>query len=152
MAQIGDNTTTGRKVPTAVSGGDTWKQVAAGDSYTCGIKSDDTLWCWGYNWKGQIGDNTTASRKVPTSVSGGTWKQVTTGDSHTCGIKPDDTLWCWGYNGYGQIGDNTSGTDRLVPVSTVCGSPVGTAGAFLYNGDLAILQYCNGVSWVGVGK
>lgn len=117
--QLGDNTSgTNRLVPVAINGGGTWKLVSAGSDFACGIKNDDTLWCWGSNGFGQIGDNTSGTnRLIPTAVNGGgTWKLVSAG-SHTCGIKSDDTVWCWGYNGQGQIGDNTSGNNRLVPTA-----------------------------------
>ena len=71
-----------------------WKQVSVGSSHTCGIKSDDSLWCWGDNSGGQLGDNSTTERLVPTAVNGGgTWKQVSVQASTSCGIKSDDSLW-----------------------------------------------------------
>ena len=31
-------------------------KVAAGGAHTCAIKTDGSLWCWGYNKYGQLGD------------------------------------------------------------------------------------------------
>jgi alpha-tubulin suppressor-like RCC1 family protein len=118
--QLGDNTSgTNRLIPTAVNGGGTWKQVSAGGVHTCGIKSDDTLLCWGSNNLGQIGDNTSGTnRLIPTAINGGgTWKQVSSRGYHSCGIKSDNTLWCWGYNDRGRIGDGTCCTNLLVPTA-----------------------------------
>ena len=42
--------------------------VAAGESHSCAVKSDGTVWCWGRNDKGQLGDNSTASSLVPVQV------------------------------------------------------------------------------------
>ena len=207
--QLGDNTTTQRLVPTAISGGGAWKQVAAGvnSSHSCGIKSDDTLWCWGSNNQGQLGDNSTTQRLIPTAINGGgSWKQVAAGNSHTCAIKSDDSLHCWGFNNNGRLGDNST-TQRLIPtaisgggvwsstamgsqashscaisnnksvlycwgnnsngqitatefsspyrltgVSPLCSAPVGKAGTLGYNSDFNVMQYCDGVGWVRIGK
>ena len=44
-----------------------WKQVSAGGGHSCGIQSDDSLWCWGANNLGQLGDNSTTGRSVPST-------------------------------------------------------------------------------------
>jgi len=119
--QLGDNTTTHRSSPVqTVSGGTNWKLIACGLEVTAAIKTDGTLWTWGYNLVGALGDNTTTNRSSPVqTISGGTnWKQVACGFYHTAAIKTDGTLWSWGYNSYGQLGDNTT-TSRSSPVQTV---------------------------------
>jgi alpha-tubulin suppressor-like RCC1 family protein len=117
--QLGDGTTAERHLPTEVSGSSTWEEITASqDGYhSCGIKTDGTAWCWGYNLGGQLGDSTTTDRLTPVTVSGGaTWKQITTGSGHSCGIKADDTPWCWGSNYPGQLGDSTQ-TSSPTPVA-----------------------------------
>jgi len=42
-------------MPTEVYGNTTWKQVSLGWMHTCGIKTNDTLWCWGKGSNGQLG-------------------------------------------------------------------------------------------------
>jgi hypothetical protein len=123
FGQLGDNTTTSRSTPvTTFAGGTNWKQVAGGNNHTAAIKTDGTLWTWGYNGNGQLGTNDTTNRPTPvTTFAGGTnWKQVDGGNSHTAAIKTDGTLWTWGYNFYGQLGDNTT-TTRNIPVTTFAG-------------------------------
>ena len=110
---VGDNTQgTNRLVPTAVNGGGAWKRISAGYEHSCGIKSDDTAWCWGYRANGAIGDGTYgAAVLVPTAVSGGyRWKEISVGNNHSCGIRTDGVAMCWGTNDYGQLGDNTTNT------------------------------------------
>jgi len=34
------------------------------------LKSDGTVWAWGYNQKGELGDGTTTERDTPVQVSG----------------------------------------------------------------------------------
>jgi alpha-tubulin suppressor-like RCC1 family protein len=118
--QLGDNTTGQRNAPVQVFGSATnWKQVTCGFSNyaTAAIKTDGTLWTWGYNAQGQVGDNTTTQRLTPvTTFAGGTnWKQVSGGQSYTLAVKTDGTLWGWGTNGFGQLGINDT-TQRNTPV------------------------------------
>ncbi|MEK7692434.1 MAG: hypothetical protein AAB425_15570, partial [Bdellovibrionota bacterium] len=52
---IGDNTTTPKAVPTQVSGLTSgFVQVAFGKHHVCALKSDSTIYCWGYNQFGQL--------------------------------------------------------------------------------------------------
>jgi len=121
--QLGDNTTTTRSTPvTTFAGGTNWKQVACGYSNNAAIKTDGTLWTWGFNSSGQLGNNTTTNRSTPvTTFAGGTnWKQVAGGGYHTAAIKTDGTLWTWGSGGLGRLGNNTT-TTRSIPVTTFAG-------------------------------
>ena len=121
--QLGDNTIASKSSPVqTVSGGTNWKFVSAAADYTMAIKTDGTLWTWGYNGNGQLGDNTFTNRSSPvqTVAGGSTWKSVNGFQHHTAGIKTDGTLWLWGLNGYGQLGDNSI-TVRTSPVQTVSG-------------------------------
>jgi alpha-tubulin suppressor-like RCC1 family protein len=121
--QLGNNTTTQRNTPvTTFAGGNNWKQVAGGSAYTAAIKTDGTLWLWGFGDVGQLGNNLFANRSTPiTTFAGGTnWKQVATGSAHIAAIKTDGTLWVWGRNSYGQLGDNTI-INRSTPVTTFAG-------------------------------
>jgi len=119
---LGDNTILDKSNPAqTITGGINWKQVAGGYNHTAAIKTDGTLWCWGYNVTyGQLGDNTIVHRSSPvqTVAFGKNWKQVSCGDRYTASIKTDGTLWCWGYNIYGQLGDNTV-VNKSSPVQTV---------------------------------
>lgn len=123
---LGDNTTIDRFSPVqTVSGGYDWKQVSAGFSSTAAIKTDGTLWVWGYNYlyAGNLGDNTVINRSSPvqTVSRGNDWKQVSNGRFNCAAIKTDGTLWTWGQNSYdhvGVLGDNT-GITRSSPVQTI---------------------------------
>jgi len=65
--------------------------VSAGGHYTCALRSDGNLVCWGYNGQGQI--NVTA---LPAGLK---YTQVSAGYTYTCGLHSDGTIACWGYNG-----------------------------------------------------
>jgi len=108
--QIGDNTTDSKSIPAQESTEATnWESIAAGRYHTVAIKSDGTLWAWGYNYYGQLGDGTTSNRRVPTQerTEATDWKHTVAFYYHTIAIKNDNTLWAWGYNHYGQLGDGT---------------------------------------------
>lgn len=70
--QVGDGTTTGRMVPTAVFQSSTGLtgtntvSIGAGANRGCAVISDGRTFCWGYNSSGQIGDGTTTNRSKPT--------------------------------------------------------------------------------------
>jgi len=83
--------------------------VSAGNSFTVALKSDGTVWSWGYNYFGQLGDGTTTTAKrTPVRVTGLTDViSVSAGHTHTAVLKADGTVWTWGYNWYGQLGDGT---------------------------------------------
>jgi len=119
---LGDNTTTKRSSPVqTIAFGTNWKQVACGRLHTAAIKTDGTLWCWGFNYSGGLGDNTSTSRSSPvqTIAFGTNWKQVACGSYNTTvATKTDGTLWTWGSNGAGQLGNNTI-VPRSSPVQTI---------------------------------
>jgi alpha-tubulin suppressor-like RCC1 family protein len=121
--QLGINDNTARSTPvTTFLGGTNWKSVACGYYHTTAIKTDGTLWVWGFNTNAQLGINNTTNRSTPvTTFLGGTnWKQVAGGGNFTAAIKTDGTLWTWGQNSYGQLGINDT-TTRNTPVTTFLG-------------------------------
>jgi alpha-tubulin suppressor-like RCC1 family protein len=95
--------------------GTTWQSVSAGQSHTCAIMLDGTLWCWGSNTSGQLGDNTLDSKSTPVAVgtSGQTWAMVAAGVTHTCALAMGGSLWCWGDNTAGQLGIGSNGAREI---------------------------------------
>ena len=75
--QLGDGTTSlvGTSVPVTVGGSLTWRSLAAGELFTCGVvgavsgggttTGAGTVYCWGDNEYGQIGQRTAGSNGVP---------------------------------------------------------------------------------------
>jgi len=124
VGRLGNAVTTGNiSTPVTTSaGGTNWKQLSAGGGHTAAIKTDGTLWTWGYAFQGQLGnaDNNNRSTPVTTFAGGTNWKQVSAGGGHTAAIKTDGTLWTWGRGTYGKLGNNAT-TDKLTPVTTFVG-------------------------------
>src|SRR5207253_1704847 len=67
-----------------------FRSVSAGASYTCAVKVDDTLACWGRNIYGQA------------TPPAGNFKSVSAGPERACAVRANDTLACWGLDGYGR--------------------------------------------------
>jgi alpha-tubulin suppressor-like RCC1 family protein len=94
-----------------------WQDVSTSNYHTCGVKTDGSLWCWGYNAYGSLGDGTEINRSAPVRVGADAdWESVSAGGLHTCGLRTDGSLWCWGSNLFGQAGDGSSVEEHLTPV------------------------------------
>jgi alpha-tubulin suppressor-like RCC1 family protein len=109
--QLGDGTLTDRSIPVAVAGGIQFRDVRASPrgKHTCGVTSDDVLYCWGANSAGQLGDGTLADRLTPTAVAGDLrFRQLSVGVLYACGVATDDRAYCWGWNADGELGDGTT--------------------------------------------
>jgi alpha-tubulin suppressor-like RCC1 family protein len=61
----GQHMATGRIGP-----GVSWAHVAVGLYHTCGIRTDGTLWCWGFNDYGQLGLGNYTYQDRPRQVTG----------------------------------------------------------------------------------
>jgi alpha-tubulin suppressor-like RCC1 family protein len=113
-----------RLKPVRVGKSTLWRQVAAGSGFTCAVRTDHTLWCWGTNTAGELGLNDYDPRPKPVQVGNETdWGSVTAGTNWTCAVKTDHTLWCWGSNGgWGLLGIGAWGgtypTAQQVPGTT----------------------------------
>jgi len=112
--QLGLNDTVQRSSPTQVGTDSNWNDVTvnkeAGDTYMgFGIKTDSTLWSWGWNYYGQLGQN----QSTPTQISSpvqipGEWSQISAGMDHVIAVKTNGTLWTWGNGDFGKGGQNNT--------------------------------------------
>jgi alpha-tubulin suppressor-like RCC1 family protein len=101
-------------------GGSNWKIITCGVYYGSAIKTDGTLWMWGYG-NGSLGFGDATVRSTPVQLGVETnWKQVSRGDYNAAAVKTDGTLWTWGNNDNGTCGDGTT-TYRSSPVQTIAG-------------------------------
>ena len=92
----------------------TWKSVTAGDATTWGIRSDGSLWSWGWNEKGQGGNGVSERTATPTLADGNrVWKKVVGGKAYGFFLAEDGSLWAAGTAERGVQGTN-DGVDHKV--------------------------------------
>tara|TARA_B100002019_G_scaffold100448_1_gene86541 strand:+ start:1694 stop:3319 length:1626 start_codon:yes stop_codon:yes gene_type:complete len=113
-----------RSSPTQIPGTqwDTGEFALGGDRYVLrALKTDGTLWSWGFNGNGQLGQNNVVHYSSPTQIPGTSWKAVNVSASHNQSYvgglctKTDGTLWTWGSNSAGRLGLNDT-INRSSPI------------------------------------
>jgi alpha-tubulin suppressor-like RCC1 family protein len=123
---LGDGTQNDSSIPVQVSGLTSGVVAIAaykngiGNSASCALLSNGSVWCWGENSRGQLGDGTTTDRLTPVLVSGlsSGVTAISAGSNHACALLQSGGVRCWGDNDDGQLGDGTF-TDRPTPVDVV---------------------------------
>lgn len=104
-------------VPTQVGTADNWSKVFADQYRSFGIKTDGTLWSWGFSYySGSLGlGGSNSSASVPTQI--GTANNWTDLDSEgefssvVLAINSSGELWGWGDNNNGNCGRLGIGND-----------------------------------------
>ena len=61
--------------------------VTVGSNFSCGLRTDRTIDCWGSDWWRQV-----------TDVPSGEFVAIDAGGWHACGLRRDGRVVCWGYN------------------------------------------------------
>jgi alpha-tubulin suppressor-like RCC1 family protein len=152
FGQYGNGTTdfyTDRR-PRQVGTDNDWESVSAGNGYVMAIKTNGTLWSWGWGVYGALGHGNMTSLRNPTQVGTSTdWKTVYSGNNVTYAIKDNNTLWSTGRGGF--LGDGTT-TDRSTFVQ-VPGSYSTARGGYFCNYAIStttVLYGC-GASALGLG-
>ena len=104
--QLGNNQALAdQSTPSAVCGGHTFCKISVGQEYSCGVRNDGIIYCWGINTSGQLGDNTTTNRSTPVAVCGGiSFCEVTCGADSTLARDANGLLYGWGSNLGGRLG------------------------------------------------
>ena len=109
---IGNPSDMGLSSPTQIPG-TTWSgHVTVSQHASSAVKTDGTLWMWGYNTSGQLGQNNRTSYSSPVQVPGTTWTTTEyVNDGNWAGFllgKTDGTMWGIGSNGWGDLGQNNT--------------------------------------------
>lgn len=138
FGQLGDGETTfSVPAPLAVPGLAGVKSVVAGDSFTCVLKTDGTVECWGENTNCQLGngcnlfsvsgsESDAIDDPNPVAVTGfaGPVTALALGgqsngdEGYACAILAGATVTCWGSN---ELGIDPSPTVNVIPLTPVSG-------------------------------
>jgi len=134
---IGDGACTSVAIPTQVKdpSGVPFtgvSSVAAGAYFNIALKTDGSVWAWGYNALGQLGTGNQVPTRNPVPVraaAGGGLGGITAiaaGAEHALALKNDGTVLAWGENNVGQLGDGAPSTYSALPrqVETAPGVPL----------------------------
>jgi len=83
-----------------------------GTNHSLALRSDGSVFSWGFNTVGELGDGTTTERDTPDQWSGlgGAVVAIAAGLDHSLALRQNGTVLAWGYNGNGQLGDGRSST------------------------------------------
>ncbi len=95
--------------------------VALGETHTCALVNDGSVWCWGSNSVGEAGFEASDEQILyPAKVDLiGEVVDIEAGSLHTCALIDDGSVWCWGENSNGQLGNGTfSNSDGPTRVDT----------------------------------
>ena len=138
---IGDESNSSFAVPVVVDAGAVpvtgFKSISAGYYNTCGLKTDNSVWCWGDNYYGEIGKGTdgqtittqryiTYPAQVTNLAQSGTSVIASYYYYTVCASTADGSAYCWGYNAYGDLANGLATGYSNVPsqVLTAAGTPL----------------------------
>jgi alpha-tubulin suppressor-like RCC1 family protein len=117
--------------------------LAAGVDFTCALRTDGVVRCWGDNREGQLGNGSMTSTPWPVSValpSGSVATAIAAGDAHACAILQTGELYCWGDNSAGQVGSDAATVMTPLRITVaVSAVALGKAHSCLINADAQVL-------------
>lgn len=156
-------------VPGLVTGDLRFREVATGNSHTCGLALDGAPYCWGNGAAGLLGTDSMPAPECDTTDSpwcGG--PVLVSGDlrltlidtrwDHTCGLDDAGVAYCWGSNRFFQLGAPTEANFSAQPVAVVGGEPwvaLSTGAGHTCGVTASGTAYCwggNGDGQLGVGE
>jgi alpha-tubulin suppressor-like RCC1 family protein len=126
--------------------------VMGGEIHNVALKSDGTVWAWGWNAFGQLGNGTTNDASTPVQVGLGSVPPLTSvtklgGRTYwTCAVKSDGTVWAWGMNQGGQLGNGTVNPTSGPQVTSPVQVNDSQAGGHIHNALQVSCGYTYGVA------
>ena len=97
-----------------------WTSIEVNNTHSCGIRSDEQAYCWGWGQFGALGAGDFSDAAVPIGVQNAasinSWTQVSVGQTHSCGLSDSGQIFCWGTGGDGQLGSASARSQVPVPI------------------------------------
>jgi hypothetical protein len=129
------------KIAQATLVGSGFAQVVPGYNYATAIKTDGSLWNWGFNDAGQLGTGDNHWTLTPLQRGAGYAKVADTGAYNVAAIKTDGSLWVWGSNLY-------LGIDNPDPFAGYTPQRAGDGYSQLWAPDDVIARKADGSLWI----
>lgn len=150
----GSVSTTPQASPVQVANITFVKSISAGPSTSGAVRSDGSLWLWGYNYNNDLGLSATLTQiTLPTQMTGlPLAKAVSMGNGYVLALFTNGTVKSWGFNGEAQCGlGSTTPTYVTVPTSI---SQLQSVAALAAGNDfgLALLADQTVQSWGNAGQ
>jgi alpha-tubulin suppressor-like RCC1 family protein len=99
--------------PAPIRGGTRYTRLAVGFGHVCGIETNQSVSCWGWNLRGQAGPIQGVGMESPKRpIVVAEYVAVATGSNHSCALRDDGAVQCWGSNRWGQLGPWRSPRDK----------------------------------------
>jgi len=153
-------------VPVPIPGMSGVKAISAGGTHSLALKTDGTLWAWGFNNYGQLGTGKATvdpSRGVPpspvTGLAGKSIISLSAGASHSLVATENGEVWAWGRNESGtdcdpgacggQVGDGST-VSQPSPVKVIDAGAVAVSAGKRHS--LALLTGGRTAGWGGNEK
>jgi alpha-tubulin suppressor-like RCC1 family protein len=123
--------------------------ISAGIRAAAALKSDGTVWTWGFNVYGQLGIGTNVDSPTPVQITGftNTITAIAVGDAHMLALDATGAVWSWGYTVYGALGrivTTLAPSNKPGPVRTDTG--MGIVSAIACGPDFS-MAVSNGIVW-----
>lgn len=97
-----------------------FQTLALGEKHSCGLTTDEKVWCWGSNEYGQLGEDPDefVYSTIPVELEGLSFKALTSMADSLCGLDEKGHAHCWGYNsGDTEFGNPDVTTASPTPVA-----------------------------------
>lgn len=138
-----------QNIPVPVWGLSNIVSIATEQGSGLALRSDGTVWAWGYDEFGDLGDGSINNRDYAAPVIGITNAiAITGGDDHAFALCADGSVWAWGRNGQGQLGAGFFSVYQNVPVPVMgLTNAVELGGTF--QSSIALLSNGTVMAWGG---
>lgn len=140
--QLGDGSAnSGRRIPAQIVGLNSVAAISAGQSHAIALRSNGTVWGWGYNSNGQLGSgNTTFNTSTPVQVLWLTGiTAIAAGGDYSLALAANGHVWAWGNGFNGQLGSGFAAGSRPFPYEVSQQvpdpAPIGTVTTPVFNPD-----------------